>query len=543
MTNGPGFNPNDPMDPGSFTRRTGLKVAGAGLLIAGAGSVLAACGGDASTTSTPSAGGTTAAAAGTPKKGGSLNLGAQGGSDNDTLDAQQLLTNCDFARGYALYEGLTRVDNASGKVVMLLAESMEPNKDATQWTVRLKPNITTHDGKPFGAKDVIYSFNRLIKNKYPGAINLGPINMDKTKALDETTVKVVFDKPYGIFPQSQVKLDNFLVPVGYDPKKPVGTGPFKLDSFTPGQASTMSRHDGYWQTGKPYLDKLIITNIADETAQVNALQSGQVDAIDYLSSTSLNAVKGAGGQVNVSKTGGWGPFDLQMDVKPFSDNRVRLALKLVIDRPQMNEQVFGGLGTIGNDVFSPFDEDYDKSIPQRVQDIDQAKSLLKAAGYPSLNLNLITTANAPGQVQAAQVFATQAKAAGVNVKITNQTPTDYFAKSYNKVPFTQDFWPYMPFLMTAAQATAGKNAPFNLTRQNIPAYNKAYETATQTIDPAVRKEAAQAMMKIDHDEGGLIIPYFFPVIDGLATKVKGVVPSVSGIAMGQFDWANIWVTG
>ena len=539
MSNAPGSDPHEPEDSRAFTRRTGLQVAGSGLLVAGAGSLLAACGGGSTSSPTPSTGGNTAPAEGTPKKGGTLNLGAQGGSDNDTLDAQSLLTNTDYARGYAMYEGLTRVD-PTGKVVMLLAESMEPNKDATEWTVRLRPNITTHDGKPFGAKDLIYSFNRLIKNKLPGAITLGPINMSKAKILDERTVRLAFDTPYGILPKTQVKLDSFLVPVGYDPKKPIGTGPFKLDSFTPGQASTMSRHEGYWNTGHPYLDKLIITNIADETAQVNALQSGQVDAIDYLSSTSLNAVKGAGGKVVVSKTGGWGPFDMAMDTKPFSDVRVRLALKLIVDRKQMNDQVFGGLGTIGNDVFSPFDEDYDKSIPQRVQDIEQAKSLLKAAGYPDLSINLITTPNGPGQIQAAEVFANQAKAAGVTVKITNQTPTDYFAKSYLKVPFSQDYWPYIPYLMTAAQATV-HGAPFNFEKQDIPAYNKLYATASGTTNPALRKEASHAMQKIDHDQGGLMIPYFFPVIDGLATRVHGVNPSVSGIAMGQFDWANIWV--
>jgi peptide/nickel transport system substrate-binding protein len=370
---------------------------------------------------------------------------------------------------------------------------------------------------------------------------LGPIDLNSAKVLDQRTVRFNFHQPYGILPEGNVLIYTFLVPEGYDPKKPIGTGPYKLVSWTPGQASTMVPYEGYWDHGKPYLDKLIITNIADETAQVSALQSGQVDAIDYLSSTSLSAVKGAGGQAVVAKTGGWGPFDLRMDTKPFSDNRVRTALKLIVDRPQMLNQVFGGNGSIANDVFGYYDPDFDKSLQQRQQDIPQAKSLLKQAGYSDLHVELVTTANGPGQVQAAQVYATQAKAAGVTVKVTVESPTDYFAKSYLKVPFSQDYWPYLPYLVTAAQSTV-TGAPYPFQKQSIPHYDDLYKTASQTTDHATRKAAIAEMLTIDRDQGGLIVPYYFPVIDGLSSKVKGVKPSVTGIAMGRFNWKEVWLS-
>jgi peptide/nickel transport system substrate-binding protein len=534
----------DGMD--ALTRRRVLQYAGGAAMAVGAGSVLAACGGSSSNDGATPANGaqdasSTGTSGGTPKRGGTLNLGAQGGSDNDTLEAQNLLTNCDFARGYALYEGLTAIDY-DGKVINVLAEEMTPSKDAKTWTIRLRPGIKTHDGKAFGAKDVIYSYNRIIKNKFPGAIALGPIDMSSAKAMDERTVRIKFHQPFGILPEGNVLIYCFLVPEGYDPKKPIGTGPYKLTSFTPGQASTMVRHEEYWDQGKPYLDKLVITNIADETAQVSALQSGQVDAIDYLSSTSLTAVKGAGGQAVVAKTGGWGPFDMRMDKDPFSDNRVRTALKLIVNRPEMLSQVFGGQGSIANDLFGFYDPDFDKSIPQRQQDIEQAKSLLKQAGRSDLRLELVTTPNGPGQVQAAQVYASQAKAAGVTVKITNQSPTDYFAKSYLKVPFSQDYWPYLPYLVTASQSTVA-GAPYGFQKQSIPAYDALYKKASQTTDDAVRKDTIAQMLKIDHDQGGLIIPYYFPVIDGLSAKVKGVKPSVTGIAMGRFNWKEVWLEG
>jgi peptide/nickel transport system substrate-binding protein len=526
-----------PDRPGGFhiedmTRRSLLKRAGSGLFVVSAGGLIAACGSSSSSGTTAAKGG------GTPQSGGTLTLGASGGSNNDVLEAQNPLTNCDYARGYALYNGLTTL-NKEGQVVNQMAESLEPNSKGDEWTIKLKPGIMCHNGEPFTAKDILYSFSRILKNKFPGEFALGPINLAASKAVDATTAKVVFHAPYGILPEQLALIYCWMVPEGYDPKKPVGTGPFKYESFTPGQQSTFVKWDHYYQSGKPYLDKLVIVDISDETSQVNALQAGQVDAIDYLSASSLNAAKAAGAETVIAKTGAWGPFTMRVDTAPFNSQAVRNALKYVINRQQMLEQVFGGYGTIGNDVIGIFDPDF-VNPPQREQDIEKAKGLLKEAGHSELNIELITTANAPGQVQAAQVFATQAKAAGVNTKITVQNPTDYFAKSYLKVPFSQDYWPYQPYLVAVSQDSIA-GAPFSATHFNNPKYNELFKTASQTVDKETRKTAIHEMINIEYEQGGNIIPYHFPVIDAFKPKVKGVEPSVIGVAMGGFNWSEIWI--
>ena len=528
------------LDDEGITRRKMLRVGGSGLVVVGGASWLAACGGGSSSSSgTSAASSASPASTGTPKKGGTLRVGASGGGDNDTLDGQNVLSNPDFGRGVALFDPLVDLDH-QGKVRMVLAESIEPNKDATVWTIKLRPNVKSHDGKDFTADDVLYSLRRIESKKFPGAISFGPIDLKAAKVVDKLTLRVPFKEAYAIFPEGLTLAQTRMVPRGFDPKKPIGTGPYKYVSFTPGRESTFVRHEEYWDPGKPYLDKLVITNFADETSQVNALQAGQVDAIWYLSSTSVAAAKGAGAQVIVSKTAAWGPFTMRVDKAPFTDVRVRQALKLVVDRPQMNEQVFGGLGTVANDVWGSADPAFDKSLPQRNQDLEQAKSLLKAAGQPDLQLALITTPNAPGQIQAAQVFATQAKAAGVQTKITNQTPTQYFANSYLKVPFSQDYWPTQPYLVSAGQAVV-KGAPFSATHQADPAYDALYTKATKTVDAAQRTELIHQMLKFDYEKGGDIIPYYFPVIDAVSSKVKGVPPTVTGLALGGFNWKRVWM--
>ncbi len=518
-----------------LTRRTLLQRGGTGLVVVTGSGWLAACGGGSSSSS----GSGTQANTGKPVRGGTLRLGGSGGGETDTLDGQNALTNTDFARAYALFEPLTQVDS-KGVVRPVLAESLEPNKDATQWTIRLRQNAKSHDGKPYEAADLLYSLRRIQSKKYPGAVSFGPIDLKAAKVMDARTLRIPFNKPYAVFDEGLALVQSVMVPRGFDPKKPIGTGPFKFVSFTPGRESTFERFDEYWDSPKPYLDKLVITNFSDETSQVNALQSGQVDAIDYLSSTSVAAAKSAGGQVIVSKTGAWGPITMRVDKAPFSDVRVRQALRLVVDRPQMNEQVYGGLGTTANDVFGIFDPLFFKGLPKRERDIEQAKSLLKAAGQSDLQLPLITTPNAPGQIQAAQVFATQAKDAGVRTKITNQQPSTYFANSYLKVPFSQDYWPYQPYLVAAGQATV-KGAPFSATHQADPQYDKLYQQAIREVDEGKRGELVKEMLQFDYDKGGNIIPYNFPVIDAVAANVKGVKPGVSGVALNGFDWKNFWV--
>jgi peptide/nickel transport system substrate-binding protein len=535
---------NDRSNAFELDRRKFLIAGGAGAAALG----LAACGGGsssggsgASTSSPQSRAGTAAAGQdGTPKRGGTLRLGITGGSDTDTLDGQNMLNNPDFARCFALFEGLTGLD-PQGKVYNRLAESIEPNKEGSTWTIKVRPNVVCHDGKKFGAKDVLYSLKRIKQKKYPGAISFGPIDLNASRVRDDLTLEVKFSKPYVIFPEGLSLVQNVMVPEGFNPKNPIGTGPYKYKSFTPADSSTFVRHDDYWQSGKPYLDTLTVVDIKDETAQVNALQSGQVDAITYLSSTSVNAAKGAGANVMISKTGAWGPFMMSNKTAPFSDNRVRQAIRLSIDRPQMMQQLFNGEGTLGNDVWGVFDPAFDgQPLPQRAQDIEKAKSLLKAAGHSSLTVELFTSNFAPGMQQAAEVLATQAKAAGINIKVTFQDGTRYFATSYLKVPFTQDYWPMQPYLVASQQAVV-TGAPYNGTFQSNEKYDALYEQAVQTLDDNKRFELMREMRQYDYDQGGYIIPYLFPNVDAVSAKVKGIKSSVTGVALNSFDWPNIWM--
>jgi peptide/nickel transport system substrate-binding protein len=523
------------------TRREALRLALGGGAALGGAALLAACGGGSS--STPAAA-TTGAAAGSPKRGGNLRVGMTGGTSADTLDADAPVTNMDTIRCIALYNGLVKLDLSGRNVVYDLAEEMTPSKDAKTWTVRLRPDVTFHNGKDLTADDVIYTILRVINPKSPmnEAAALSIVDTSQLKKLDSLTLQIVTNTPSAALPALISDWYNIgIVPVGYDPQKPVGTGPFKYQSFTPGQQSVFTRYENYFQPGAPYLDQLTIIDFEEDTAAFDAVQSGQIDV--YASATlSLVSQVQSGGALKsiVSLPGQFTPFTMRVDQPPFNDVRVRQAFRLIVDRPALIEQSLSGYGAVGNDVFSQNDPVYDRALT-RHQDIPQAKSLLRQAGQSDLSVELVTAPIAPGVVEAAEVFAQQASAAGVNVRLSKLTSTDFFGPNYLKWTFAQDYWGYNPYLSQVSQETL-PNSEYNETHFDNPTYASLYQQANATLDAAQRAEICHEMELIDFDQGGLIIPSYNKQVDIVASNVQGIEPSGTGIPVGNASWESIWLS-
>lgn len=478
-----------------------------------------------------------------PKRGGDLRVAILGGSNADTLDAHAEVTQPDSARVMSLYEGLVRID-PEGKLINVLAESMEANATATEWTIRLRKGVEFHNGKTLKAEDVAYTFRRIADPKTPltGATALKQLELNDIKLLDDVTLRLSMKMPYAAFPEGISAVYFFgVVPVGYDPKKPVGTGPFKFDSFTPGAESVFTRFANYWQAGKPYLDRLtIIDSFGSDTAAFNALQGGQVDVFAYAPLSLISQVaQGDALKALVSRPGQWTPFTMRVDQPPFDNPDVRMAFRLLVDRQQMINLSLSGYGQVANDVFSPWDPCYDPSLT-RVRDLDKARFLLKKAGQEGLSVELVTADVAAGVVQAAQVFAQQAKAAGVTVKVRQVTPDIFYGDQYLKWTFAQDYWAYSPYLSQVAQGSL-PTSPFNETHWNNERYNKLYDEAQATLDPVKRCEILHEMQRLDFEEGGYIIASYNKSVDLMASNVSGFLPAATGIALGNFGFADAWL--
>jgi len=505
-----------------LTRRLVLGAGAAGVLAAGLPFPAA----DAATTA--------------PRKGGRLLVGCAGGGAKDTIDAHNPVSFPDIARCFALYEPLA-IRNADYAFEMVLAESITANSTADVWTVRLKPGITFHDGKTLTADDAIFSIQRIINPKAPGAGAAGLSNVDPQgfKKLDARTFSIRLKVPFATFDTQLGQYGNSIVPVGYDPRKPVGTGPFRFGSFHPGDRSVFPANRNYWQHGLPYMDELVIIDFPDDTARINALMGGQVHAIDNVPFTQARPLGMAPGlKTLVAKTGAWLPFTMRVDLAPFNDVRVRQAMRLVVDRPQMIAQALAGEGVVANDMYSPFDPAYASDLPQRHQDLDQAKSLLKAAGHAGLQVELVTSDVAAGIVEAAQVLAEQAKGAGIGIKVRKVDSGVFYGSQYLKWPFAQDFWFTRDYLSQVANC-ALPNSPYNETHWNSPKFQALIAEARKTLDTKKRYAILHDAQKMEYESGGYIIWSFRNQIDAYSAKIAGFVPAKTGTPLGNYGFAKV----
>jgi peptide/nickel transport system substrate-binding protein len=502
---------------------SGLATAGA---VVGAGGLLAACGGSSGAAPAPAASSGTAGA----RRGGNLKVGLSGGSGSDTLDPHKGLTYLDTARAQSLYQPLLQL-NTQAQSELVLAESIHAPKSPSEWIIRLRPGITFHDGKPLTADDVIYTFRRIITNKFAGANSLGPVDLAGLKALDKRTVKVPMTSPYGSFlDQLAFWYYLYIIPDGFNPAKqqPNGTGAFVYKSFTPGQRSVFTRNPHYWRTGLPHVDTLTIIDFSDNVALQNALTTKVIHAAGALEGPQLAALaKVSGVRTIASHTGAITPFTMRVDQPPFNDVNVRQALRLLVGRKQLIDSALDGYGAVGNDVFSPFDPNFDHSL-LRDTDIAQAKSLLKKAGHENLTVQLTTSPVATGTVSMATVLAQQAKAAGVTIKLNQVGPSTFFGPGkYLEWSFSQDFYNYSPYLAQVAQSML-KKSPYNETHTNNAHYQKLYDQANATLNPATRKQIEQEMQQFDFNEGGYIIPAFIDALDAYSTQITGYSPARVG---------------
>ena len=522
--------------------RRNLVMGAGGMVMA---SSLAACGGG----SAPSpAGATDTAAAGSPKKGGDFKLGVTGGGAKDMMDGQNIVTKPDQARLVSSFETLLEFDDQYQLQTTGLAESVEAD-NPTQYTIKLRDGITFQNGKALTADDVIYSLQRIgsQKNGLTGFAATATMDIKHVKKMDNLTVRLPLLSPDSTIPQTLASYTFGIVPTGYqafkgDASTQIGTGAYKLKSFTPGQQSVSERYDGYWRDA--YFDSVTIIDFSDSTAQINALKGGQIDAMTDLPANQVNAVKSSGVVPLISQTGGWIPICMAIDMPPFNDPKVRQAMRLIVDRQQILEQLGSGYGQVANDLYSPFDEGYNKDLPQRAQDIEQAKSLLKSAGKDGLTVDLHTTNGASGMVELASVFASQAKAAGVNVTVKNDP--NYYGDAYLKLAFSVDFWGTRGYLNQVQQGSL-PTSPYNETHWPPKSgegsnFGDLYKQALAETDSAKRIEIEHEMQKAEYDNGGYIIPYFNSLIDAHSAKVAGLSPSKGTLNLAGFGhgFRTIW---
>jgi peptide/nickel transport system substrate-binding protein len=523
---------NQPRHSPGFSRRQLFKYSGLGAAAVAGSSFLTACGDD------DDGGG----GGGPQQSGGILIHGATGGGSKDTLDPHAPVTTLDIARVNNLYEPLLFWNN-NYELEPALAESVESSADGTKWTVKLRQGVTFHNGKDVTAEDAWFSIQRVSDPKAPlsaGGQLSQILDFDATKVVDATTLELALKVPYALLDGLLAEYTLGIIPTDFDIANPVGTGAFAYKSFDPGKTSTFTKYADYWGDAA-FVDELQIQDFPDPSAMVNALQAGQIQTVDSLPYNLIDTIEGAGGGVLVSETGAWVPFTMRVDQAPFSDVRVRQAFRLIVDRQQMIDQTLSGYGSLGNDMYAPFDVAYASDLPQREQDIDQAKSLLAEAGQEGLQVELFTGDDI-GSVgpAAANLFVEQAKLAGVDVKVTKKNP--FYDDQYLQYTFAQDFWNTRNYIPQAVVGTfpPDQGGTYNETHWDHEEHRNLVNAAAQELDEAKRAELLHDAQEIEYNEGGLIIWGFRQNVDGYGANVQGLEPS-KYLPLGSYKFHKVSV--
>lgn len=505
-----------------ISRRQLLRGAVAGGAALSLGGLLAACAsGDPG--QTPVAVSTSGSPAG-PSRGGRLRVGVKGIGPRETLDAHMGTAQPDFVRQYSLYERLVNFAPDGSKFDLTLAEEIEHDGNAELWTIRVKDGIEFHHGKTLSADDVIFTLQRLTDPAYKGKpFFKEQMVASSLKRVDDRTVQFRVQSPNMMTFDALSGYVSMVVPTDYDPQNPVGTGPFKFQSFTPGSESMFSRFDNYWQNNRPYLDELQVISLDDADASMNALLSNQVDVVEDFPFARRSQLE-ANPEIEVLESTApirWTPFITVVDAAPFSDVRVRQALRLLVDREQMVEQVLGGHGMVANDMIWCFDEYPD--VPQRTQDIDQAKALLKEAGHENLAVELVTTHLTGTSVAAAEVFAEQAKAGGVDINIRVIDSAEFWGDGWGQRPLTMDYWSAQSyFAQCESMYFPPPGVHYNETHWADEEWNSVITQAIGTPDDAARQSLVQDAMRIEYERGGYINWGVGFVYDAYNSKVGGL---------------------
>ena len=470
-----------------------------------------------------------------PVQGGRLRQAVNVGGTGDTLDPAKSGTTIDGSRLNGLYDQLTRYDENNNPVPHL-AKEWSGSPDGKTWTFVLQDKATWHDGRPVTAEDVVFTFKRNIDpNVGATARNtLAPLVGGDVVAVDAKTVRFDLPNAYVDWPAVCGSLWTHIVPSTFDPATantaPIGSGPFKFESFQPGRASRFVRNESWWNTGYPYFDEYEVLDIFDDSARDNALIGGQIDFSFGVPLSSVDLLKSSGMKVMELNSSTLVSIALVEDMPPFKDNpKLRQAFAWALDRQAIADIVYRGFAKPGNDHPLPH-QTYaagptDSDIPQRTQDIDKAKQLLAEAGYPDgIDLVLHTADAGYAMADLAVVVAEQAKPAGFRIEVKKWPSNTYWSEVWLKENFYTSYWSADPTADLIVSKTLVSTSQENESHFRNSDFDALIAKARTIADMDERRTLYAKAMQMTHDSASWVIPVFVNIAHGMTPALNFQVP-------------------
>ena len=426
------------------------------------------------------------------------------------------------------------------KLRPVLATKWSSNSDGSVWTFTIRSGVKFNDGTPLTAKDVATTMNTHAdpanKSNALSALS-GVLSKGGAVAKDDTTVEFHLDAPNGSFPYL-ISSDNYnviILPASYDYSTKyedsfIGTGPWKKTSFTTGKGVSFAKNASYWDSGAPNLDNLDMTFYAEDQPRILSLTSGTSDVISQFPIGAGQPLLTNPGVIAIGlRSTAHRQVHMRTDKGAFIDKRVRQAMALVVNRPDLVTGLLKGKGDIGNDSpFAPVFPFTDTSVAQRALDVAKAKQLMSDAGKSSGFSTTLYTWNSYEIPDLAALVKSAAQQINIKVDLQVLDPDTYYSKYWldSELGITDYGHRGVPNVFLTAPLTS--KGTWNAAHFANSAYDDLVKQYVSASDVPAQKKLAGQIETLLLDQTPIIFPYFYYHMSATKSTVSGVEPTAMG---------------
>ncbi|ETP67668.1 peptide ABC transporter substrate-binding protein [Planococcus glaciei CHR43] len=488
------------------------------------------------------------------KQGGTLVYGR--GADSVGLDPINVTDGESIRVTHNVFETLLEYDQ-NLELQPKLATEYSSSEDGLTWTFKLREGVKFHDGTDFNAEAVVFNFDRWMDPENPyhqGDFPYYPFLyggfkgdenhlIEHVKATGDHELEIKLKRKTAPF-LSYLAISMFGIasPAAIEKygdtlnEHPVGTGPFMFEEWSRNKTITLAKNPEYWMEGKPYLDKLIFQVIPENAARLNALQTGEIDVLDGMNATDTSSVENADGLELLKRLSfNIGYMAFNTEKAPFDNPLVRQAINMAVDKDNIVDAFYNGLADVATSPLPPSLWSHDDSLEKYDYNVEEAKKLLKEAGFENgFKTKLHTMSNPrpymPEPMKIAEAIQSDLAKVGIEAEIVSMEWATYLedtkAGAHDMALYG---W-------TGVMADPDNFLYPNLskTNTNVPAQNIAFyksdeftaliTEARETIDQDKRIELyKQAQQLFQKDAPWLMLAYTTPPLAQM-DYVEGYVP-------------------
>jgi peptide/nickel transport system substrate-binding protein len=437
-----------------------------------------------------------------------------------------------------ILEGLVKIDR-NGKIAPALVRDFKISKDGKEYTFILKKGVKFHDGKPFDAEDVKFTFERLMDPKTATAHPEYYKDIDSVQVVDSHTVKIKMKNVNSMFLFNLARPDSIIVnkqAVDRLKSAPIGTGPFKFVEWVRGDHITLAKFDDYHRKGIPYLDKVTFKFIGDPSAQIASLKAGDIDVIAYDVSpeNALLLEKDPKFKVLNGYTTTKVILSTNNSRKPFNDVRIRRAMAHAIDRTALIKGAMSGYGVPIGSHMDPGNPYYIDLTPYYPYNPEKAKQLLKEAGYAD---GFEAVIKLPERYvyarRSGEIIADMFSQVGIRLKIELTEWGQWIDRVFKNADYDL--------------TVIGHAEPFDINiyanpkyyfRYDSPKFQETLKKAEMEADPKIRKELYITCQKIITEDA---VNGFLYVLPSLPTMKKEIMNWWKDYPMTAVDVTEVWI--